>query len=277
MVKAPEPWSISSKHRSLTLEGAWDERITEVWAREGLTRFGWLTMGASLGPHLAELPGLRQLSIIGTCEDDEAVMDCLELEGLTLHSTGRRPLDLRGLLHLRDLDINERLNPDHLAGMLLRSLRAMNWQATTLAPALACASLRELQLDGARRVRSFNPDLIDTGLTSLQVSYGRGLIDLVGLDHLCDLVGLHLERVRPTSFSPIGALRNLRELGLVGCGDIPDLGFTAELKRLRDIAVADSNVVDGDLTWLDDLPSIEHRYVTPRKHYNRLYVDTVQA
>jgi hypothetical protein len=68
----------------------------------------------------------------------------------------------------------------------------------------------------------------------------------------------------------------LRELGLASCGDIPDLSFVEPLKNLRDVAIVDTTIVDGDLSLLDHLPAMRHRYVTPRKHYNRKFVDVAE-
>jgi len=70
-----------------------------------------------------------------------------------------------------------------------------------------------------------------------------------------------------TSYSPISDLEFLRTLRLSSCSAIPDLRWVQGLNRLDFFSFVDTNVIDGDLTPLLDLPCLRYVGSLAKRHY----------
>jgi hypothetical protein len=261
--------------------------VTTPWTSEHAAQYevnGITSLGvkASLDLSFLEtLPDLRRLVLVGAShgQDQGVVERCQGLEALTLSTDATTTLDLRHL-PLKSLHAEwDRVPTAHLAQMpSLLELRWTNYPDRDLTAIAASRTLQRVQLDGVRRLRQALPQgASNTSIRLLNLTYGRGLVDLEGLQRFESLTHLSLQAVRPRDVSALGSLRRLTSLGLGRCGSLPDVEWLRGLAALQHLAIAETPVLSEDLSPLDDLPSIRTRYVQPRRGYNRTFTDTVEA
>lgn len=70
------------------------------------------------------------------------------------------------------------------------------------------------------------------------------------------------------SYEPLAALRWLRRLKISSCAPLPNLQWTRGLNLLDSFSFVDTNVDDGDLTPLQDLPELRYVGSFSKKNYN---------
>lgn len=63
-------------------------------------------------------------------------------------------------------------------------------------------------------------------------------------------------------FSPIQNLKELEDLKIIACGDIPSLSFVKKLTKLKSLVFPETNIIDENLTVCD---GIEYVYYTKQK------------
>ncbi len=156
-----------------------------------------------------------------------------------------------------------------------------------------CKELRQL------RVWQFKPRSLDlsdiantTRLEWLQLAQ-TGIASLAGLETLEDLRYCEVayapklesldvlksdrNEIRELSFAkakkiasyePIAALRHLRRLELSDCASMPDLKWTEGMDQLDIFSFVETNVEDGDLSPLLQLPKLRYVGTSNKKHYN---------
>ncbi|MBS0319925.1 MAG: hypothetical protein JSR18_05240 [Proteobacteria bacterium] len=108
------------------------------------------------------------------------------------------------------------------------------------------------------------------GLSYLQISNLPRLQSLVGIETAVRLARLEIcgcPRIR--SIDAVRHLKELETLLLVDNADIVSLEPLAKLQKLQDLMFYGStNVVDGDLSILRQLPSLKHVAFKNRAHYS---------
>lgn len=75
----------------------------------------------------------------------------------------------------------------------------------------------------------------------------------------------------------IGEMAALEELGLAGGGTLPSLGFLRGLANLRHLSLAQTQVKDGDLGVLLELPRLREAVLQPEKPHYRPTPEQVEA
>lgn len=70
------------------------------------------------------------------------------------------------------------------------------------------------------------------------------------------------------SYEPIAALRRLRRLRLSSCAPMPDLKWTKGMDRLDSFSFVETEVQDGDLAPLLELPALRYAGTMNKKSYN---------
>jgi len=107
-------------------------------------------------------------------------------------------------------------------------------------------------------------------LNHLELGNAKKLTSLDGIEGLESLTTLELNRCRNISnIEPVKYLSKLRKFRLVDCRRIESLKPVAELMNLEEIAFYEStNIVDGDLSSLKNLPNLKNVYFRDLRHYN---------
>jgi len=214
-----------------------------------------------------------------------------------LHINLDRRIDLSGLSYVADrlmaLNINDDINTvaDLTPFKCLESL-GIRWNQETRFPNEE-PSLRSLGLS------YFNPSTKDLttlphmpSLTAFGLTVAR-LESLKGLERLRALRELRLYRVQGlTTVNEIGALQDLRELGVEGCqgnfdlasalrsctqlttvrygraAPLSSLKFISSLPKLESLTFLDTDVKDGDMSPLANHKCLRYVAFTKKKHFS---------
>jgi len=123
----------------------------------------------------------------------------------------------------------------------------------------------------------------ESGLSEIEGLWGLKKISeihLLRLKHLVSLKGLEgsstmLRKIRiegcPTvgRIDSVGGAAGLEELYLYDCGNIPSLAPISDLVNLRVLAIGgNTNIVDGKIGFLKEMPSLRDLRGAHRKHYD---------
>ena len=221
---------------------------------------------------LADFPTLRYLEIVGQERVNTRPLDGLSnLRGLRLETPGTG-LDFSCLPEL-EVFIGA-WHSDNCNVHRCEELRRLQvWQFKP-------KSLDLSDIANTTRLEWLN--LTQTGIASLagletledlrycEIAYAPKLesIDALTKDRL-EVRELSFEKVKKiASYEPIAALRRLRRLKLTSCSPMSDLNWTKGMDRLDFFSFVETNVEDGDLSPLHELPKLRYIGTLDRKHYN---------
>ncbi|WP_394548673.1 leucine-rich repeat domain-containing protein [Priestia aryabhattai] len=112
-------------------------------------------------------------------------------------------------------------------------------------------------------------------LSSLDIAYLSSLKSLEGLENLdVSLKFLKIESCKNIQdMSVIGLLKNLEQLSLPRCGELPSINFIRNLKKLTGFSFLGTNVLDGDISPCENLSQV---YFTNKKHYSHKEKDFIE-
>ena len=192
---------------------------------------------------------LRELELITYCDTEIRFSAWPALEKCALHWRSNAP-SVFECLSLRELFIDEYDGKDVTAFTKLVHLQAL---AIMNAPVESLSELRVLQ-----------------SLRSLRLGRLVCLTSLAGIEGLAQLEQLEIQRCRKIMvIDQIAALSKLRTLHLNDCGEIASLKPVAQLKELQTVLFYEStNIVDGDLSPLTQLPNLSRVSFKNRRHYS---------
>lgn len=265
-----------SGRRTLVVTGRWTPAAS-VALRDG--HADGLVLNYAHGmiePDLACLQDwpLHRLTILSRWITDLAPIRRLaatleELE-VTAAPTAKR-VDLGGFTRLRVLAGHWRIIGADLPALPdLRDLYVEGWRAPDLRPLGVHPELTRLRLKGTGTALESVDGLDQTpALTTLLITTAARLTDLTGLTDVPDLVDLWLEVChRVDTLDDITPLTRLRHLTIADCGRIDSLTPLRGLIALQTLYAWDrTNIADGDLSPLLDLPELREVRFQSRRHY----------
>ena len=241
------------------------ERVGEFGPYSGLSISGIKDL-----EFLANFPSLLYLEIRGPAPLRAGCLDGLEnLRGLYLEEP-------KSGIDFARFPLLERYvggwHPDHrnLAGCReLRSLRlwAFNPPSGDLAPLAGILRLEELEINQTQIDSLAGMERLED-LRYLTVSRASRLESLDALAACAGLRELSMsgaKRIR--SYLPLARLPRLRQLKLTGCTPMESLAWTAGMEHLDFFSFVDTDVRDGDLTPLLQLPRLRYAGSMNRRHY----------
>lgn len=262
-------------HR-MVLQGAWTGsaerafRKGDVCELELNTARGWPGGDVSFLGRIRDFLVWLRLLDFGLASD-AAVSGLVRLRHLDLNAFASGDLDLTGLRDLRSCALQWR---DGLRSLfLLEQLQRVflnEYLARDLSAFAVFGSLRELRINGAKRLESIGSVGDCASLEVLELAGCPRLSGLLGIEQFRSLSRLELHGARRVgSLRGVGALTKLEELFLIGCGDVESLAPLARLESLRTLVFSEStNVLDGDLSCLHGLRSLERVAFRDRRHYS---------
>jgi Leucine-rich repeat (LRR) protein len=108
-----------------------------------------------------------------------------------------------------------------------------------------------------------------TKLKTLAIANFRSLRSLSGIEGLTNLESLKVTGCRIQSIEEIAGLCNLKRLHLNNCHEIASLAPICRLSKLENLDFIEStNVKDGDLGPIAELPSLKKVIFQNRRHYS---------
>jgi hypothetical protein len=195
------------------------------------------------------LHNLRSLSIGG---QEKVQIDFANFPQLVQCALMRK-IKTKGLFEcttLRDLYLNPYSAKD-----------TSNLAALSNIESLRLISAPAVELNGLRHLEK---------LTKLEISYFTKLPSLSGIEYLTGLESLEINACRKlTNIEEVKELRNLKRFVVANCDDIASLKPLEHLDKLEKVIFNEStNIVDGDLSPLENLPHLKLVAFRNRKHYS---------
>lgn len=237
------------------------------------SRFSGLRVSgiADLG-FLADFPNLRYLEVVNQERVNTRPLDALSnLRGLRLETPGTGT-DFSCFPELEVFVGDWHIDNSNVHRCEeLRQLRAWQFKPKSL----------DLS-DIANTTRLERLQLTQTGIASLagletledlryfEVAYAPKLesLDVLTSDRI-EIRELSFEKAKKiTCYEPIAALRRLRRLKLSYGAPMPDLKWTKGMDQLDFFSFVETNVEDGDLSPLLQLPKLRYVGTSDKKHYN---------
>jgi hypothetical protein len=193
------------------------------------------------------------------------------VRSLTLRGAPVRPRSLRlERLPIEHLDVEwDQVDPASSLSPATRRLDVFDSAPASLADIPPSEKLEALDVGGARRWTSLAGLERFPHLRTLSISQGSRLRDLSALAAAPQLEALSLHGCRRVEdLARAQTCPVLKRLWIDDGDEIPSIAFLRHLPNLRSVGLTGStNVVDGDLTPLLDLPALDQLAVARRRHY----------
>lgn len=259
----------------MVLTARWSEAAARAWASRGARELelnyarGWERSDLDF---LTGLPDLCALSLTDWVLEDTSVVNQLaSLRYLKLFTHCGTELRFDRLPHLEDCALEWRPR----AESLFRHSGVRNLFISRLDAGGDCRPFRDmtgLRALALKNVHLSSLDGIEDGpeLEFLEIGLARKLSRLEGLEAQTRLTWLELSTCRKIDeVSPVGALEELRVLMLADLGEIASIRPLARLEKLEKLFLIEStDVADGDLSPLLELPRLDHVSFVDRPHYS---------
>lgn len=221
---------------------------------------------------LHEFPDIRYLEILGQKRVNVQPLEALSnLRGLRLETPGSG-LDF-SCLPLLEVFVGD-WHADNRGIAQARELwQLRTWQfkpgAADLSVLAGAPRLEVLQLTQTNITSLAGVESLED-LRMLDIAYAAKLESLDALaspsNQLRELAISNAKKI-PT-YRPLASCEYLRRLRLSACAPMPDLKWTAGMNRLETFTFVETNVEDGDLSPLLDLPELRWVGTMDKRHYN---------
>ncbi len=257
-------------------EGKWTPEMTEYCLSNGIRdvyvniAFGW--PGYDLA-FVKDLPDLLGLEVLTSRVEDLPVIEYLtklRFLSLSLIITDRinfsRFPDLEEVRIGWSPKVRSVFGCTSLRNVLMTNYRSKEGDLTAFCslPNLECLWLKVCNITHIGDLSCL------THLRELEIGRATKLVSLDGIEGLRKLQKLEISTSRKFArIDPIGQLENLEQLWLINDGNIETIKPLRNLKKLREFFFYEStNIVEGDLTPLKELPHLTNVPFGGRRHYN---------
>lgn len=113
-----------------------------------------------------------------------------------------------------------------------------------------------------------------TALNKIHIYRAPKLEQAAALPKLKKLEEIEMESCKTfMDYSALSNVTSLKELKLFKCGDISSLSFIKSLNNLEFFSFWGTNVLDGNLTWLEDIKDDHYVSFDNKRHYNHKVED----
>jgi hypothetical protein len=153
----------------------------------------------------------------------------------------------------------------------LKRLFLNKWNdGSDLARFSGMTQLESLRLCSPTRLESLAGIDTLTRLNRLELALASRLTSLAGVEKLADMQCLEIHSCRKIGdISHVASLRRLGGLSIINCGDIKSIRPLRGLLKLEKVLFYEStNVIDGDLSPLKELPHLKQVAFMERPHYS---------
>lgn len=218
-------------------------------------------------------PSVSYLRILGKEHNLSALSKFGSLRCLWIVKVpARESISIKDLRQLSGLYVESFARITDFAGAGLESLILFRCKSgfTDLSFLAGFPNLKRLWLIGGNYVDltglKNTPHLLDLRLVDL-----KHLQSFDGLEHAApSLKSLEIDSCHKAGdLAPLATLRDLRCLFLFNRKSFPDLSFCQDMKRLAFISFPQTDVLDGTISRLDELPELKKAVFTNKRHFDR--------
>ena len=129
-------------------------------------------------------------------------------------------------------------------------------------------NLRYLELNWAN-LKELNGLNRFPNLKRLEIHYCRKLESLEGIQNVTKLEFLHINQSKKLNISEhLLKLKDIKVLCLNSCGELPNLDFLSNFKKLIDFRFVNTKIESGDLRPIIEHPTIRTVGFLNKRHYN---------
>lgn len=258
----------------LVLIGEWDDRIVQILTDLGIRELmlnyarGWTGNELDFLPALDFLEGV--VVIHRTLKNDSAVQSLPRLRHLQLSTYCRNGIDFSQLPILEDCAFRWRKHTEYLLeSTRLSRLYLDDYPGKDLQAFTALSALTSLTLSGGKLVTTDGVERL-AGLGKLGLFYLRHLNSLAGLGRVSQLRVFEVEKCPAIGeISELATLHHCVRVRLDECGAIESLNpLKGDTELAQLFFVGSTNVLDGDLTALLELPRLVDVSFKNRRHYS---------
>lgn len=257
-----------------TIKAEWQGSMLDL-LREGNVREIELNIGKGWKgkniEFLGDLPQLRSLIIIDqTLERIEPIHLLTELVALHLTTYSVSPVDFTAFPNLKSCWFEWIKGSDSLfdsSGLIKLGLN--NYKGRSSTPFSRLSNLRELSLLNSS-VEDLEGVFRLSYLRMLRIARLRKVSSLRGIANLENLKVLEIDQCKEIrSITDSFSLGNLKALFLLNTGDIETLRGVEKLTKLEQLVFDEStNILDGDLSPIFELPALKNISFRNRGHYS---------
>ena len=275
-----ETWTIEpgAYGPRMIMKGSWSAAALEAAKSSGIKELelnwgkGWPRRGVDYS-FLTALKDLRAIDIgtLGT-DDIGPVNELSDLRYLAVETYCKTELNFAHWPCLEECALEWRPKAASLFEHRgIKKLFINKWnRGRDLTDFSGMTQLESLRLYSPTRLESLRGVESLSRLRWFELARATRLTSLAGIESLADLEHLELHTCRKIrDVSPVGALRRLREFYLRNCGEIESITPLRGLQELEQFLFDEStNVLDGDLSPLKDLPRLNSVAFMERPHYS---------
>jgi hypothetical protein len=151
----------------------------------------------------------------------------------------------------------------------LKLLNVVNYPAEDLQNLKNMIDLRRLQITSRKLVSLAGIESLQS-LRILDLAECAKLESLTGIEKCQELQVVELENCKKVNdVSSLGELASLRDVVLTDCGKVKSLQPLAKCRLLESLTfVGDTNVEDGELTPLLEIPELKRMWFADKRHYS---------
>ena len=260
----------------LVVRSSWSAELENMIAKQPITGLelnhakGWY----GLDVHFLKYPllqNLQDLVIINFRLDDCTDIHYLHnLKQLSILTYCKTPIDFTAFPQLESVGLEWRGHSTSIFhAKELRHVFLNNYTGKSLSPFAQLEKLEYLCLKSPRIIEIGNLSKLQK-LKELALVNATRLVSLEGLQVLKTLEHLEVNHCRRiTSIEEIGFLTELRHLEIWDNREIDSLHPLLSLKKLEELYFYEStNILDGDVACLKQLPRLRDTSFGNRRHYN---------
>jgi Leucine-rich repeat (LRR) protein len=260
---------------ALVLKAPWSDDFIDVISKENISVLrlshsaGWKEKDISFLEKLQDA-GLRGVEVYAWDVKDITPLQFIPgLEYLGLQCKFTKAPDFSSFDQLKICKLLWRPKAKTVFGCSgLKLLNVVNYPDEDLKNLKNMIGLRRLQITSRKLVSLAGIESLK-GLRILDLAECPKVESLVGVGNCQELQVVELENCKKVNdVSSLGELANLRDVVLTDCGKIKSLQPLAKCRFLESLTFAgDTNVEDGELTPLLDIPELKKMWFVDKRHY----------
>jgi hypothetical protein len=265
----------------LIVRGPWRASFADFMIENGVKELNLNSWDGFKGKSVAflrDLPFLEALHVfVEDVEDLDAVLELANLR--SFHNAGydKTPLDFTGLRRLEMLSAHWHPGIQSLFQCSwLDTLSVYDYHGKSFDDFRQFKCMKSVEVV-SRTVESLHGIEAMTDLCLLALYYMSKLSSIAGIEQLTHLRRLHMQACKKLGdINFVSTLADLDTLILDNCGDIESLAPIKYLTNLERISFIDTNIKDGDLSVLLQIPKLRSSLFNNKRHYSHRREDLPQ-
>jgi len=217
------------------------------------------------------LPTIDDVSLVGIFGDVQGLRALSNLKALALHAPPCGEINFGWFPRLKRAEIDSLDDGRYSVfdSRSVNSLYVMDYPFEDMERVASMVQLVDLSVGPARRLKDVDAlSALTSGLQSLGFYYCPKVSSWASLKSLVNLRKLDIENSAPRRIDFVSSMAFLGSLSISDCKQIETLAPIKYCTELREVwASGSTNIADGDLSPLMELPHLQTVALANRRHY----------